>query len=160
MFRLPNATDLRLTGVVFILFAMLTSVLGLKTGLFTFHVTSELNSILRTALITFAVPALIEEAVFRGPLILLKERLNNNAFLYVCITSLLLFVAWHPLNATFFLTAAQSTFFDWRFLMIAGLLGAGATILTIRTQTLWPAIIFHWAAVVSWKVFFGGPNFF
>jgi len=65
--------------------------------------------------------------------------------------SLTLFVFWHPVQVWLNLPMAQAIFLDWRFLIIAALLGLACTISWQRSGSLWPAIAIHWAAVVLWK---------
>jgi len=112
----------------------------------------------RTAAIALILPALLEEFVFRGPIIWLASRRSKYTGMAVAL-SLAAFVLWHPLNGAFLLTEARDWFFDWRFLVIAAGFGAVASWLAFRTRSLWPPIVFHWLAVVGWKAFLGAPAF-
>ncbi|MEL7285262.1 MAG: CPBP family glutamic-type intramembrane protease, partial [Pseudomonadota bacterium] len=66
---------------------------------------------------------------------------------------------WHPINAFTFMPQAAETFLDWRFMLVAGLFGLAATVMTLRSRSLWPAIVSHWVMVVAWKSLFVAPSF-
>ncbi len=127
---------------------------GLGTGLFVWTPTTE--GVLRTALIALFLPAIGEELVFRGPLLLAPKAWAA----WLAGPLLLLFILWHPLNALVFTPAARALFFDWRFLIEAAALGAACTAATLAARSLWPAVALHWTAVVAWKALFGAPSFF
>lgn len=156
LFRWPKTNEWMWSGAVSLAFALLAIGFGFVTGFFRFGL-AEPDTLLRTAVVAFVLPALLEEFVFRGPLVWFARRGSERLWLASGV-SLLLFVLWHPFNATFMLTDAQEVFFDWRFLAIATGLGAAATALALRTRTLWPPILFHWLAVLGWKAFLGAPT--
>lgn len=160
MFRWPDWATWRQTALIFVVFAISSAAVIFATGLFEFRLANNPYSLLRTSIIALIIPSLFEELLFRGPLVALQMRLHTSAMIIAALGSLALFVLWHPLNAAFVLTEAQSLFFDWRFLVLALLLGIAATTAALRARSIWPAIAIHWAAVISWKAFFGGPNFF
>ncbi|MEM1391446.1 MAG: CPBP family glutamic-type intramembrane protease [Pseudomonadota bacterium] len=157
LFRPLTKHHLRDTGIICTVFSALALIVGASTSLFQFEIAPP-HQILRTAFIAFVFPALLEELVFRGPLIYLANR-KSKRLLHVTILSLALFILWHPLNAWLLLTDTRPVFLDWRFLTLAALLGVCATTLALRTRSLWPPILFHWLAVVSWKAFLGAPAF-
>ena len=158
MLRFPAAPAWMQLGLVLLVFAVIATVFGTATGFFRFALADELAAVLRIAAIAFVLPALLEEIVFRGPLIWLAER-RSRWFGAGAVLSLTLFVVWHPINGMFLVTEARDIFSDWRFLTLATLLGMMATWLAVRTRSIWPPVVFHWLVVVGWKAFFGGPQF-
>lgn len=160
MFRWPDRAIWRQTALIFVVFAINSSAFIFATGLFEFRLANDPYTLLRTGIIALIIPSLLEELLFRGPLIALQSRIHASAMTIVALGSLALFVLWHPFNAAFMLTEAQSLFFDWRFLMVAFFLGIATTTAALRAGSIWPAVAIHWTAVISWKTFFSGPNFF
>ncbi len=108
-------------------------------------------------LLPFIIPAFLEELVFRGALLPRASEIPIAPW-GPAVFALILFVAWHPLNAWLFLPAAQPLFTDPAFLFMAALLGALATLLYMRSQSLWTPVIFHGAIVAGWKIV-GAPSF-
>lgn len=102
-------------------------------------------------------PALAEEVVFRSVLLPRRKELPVAPW-GPAIFALILFVCWHPLNAWLFLHAARPLFFDPLFLFVAAVLGATATVLYMRSQSLWTPVVFHAAIVAGWNLT-GGPRF-
>lgn len=96
---------------------------------------------------TFAVPALLEELLFR---VLPPPRLWPFA--------LAAYVLFHPLNAWLFWPEARDVFYDPAFLFLAALLGGGCTLLYRRTRSLWPPVALHWLVVAGWLLFLGGED--
>ena len=158
MFAAPKISDIIWAGGGLLVFGVIAVPLGMATGLLDWQLVDDPAALLRTAAIALIAPAILEELVFRGPLIHLANT-NSRWLAAATLGSLALFLIWHPLNGTFVLTAAEDLFTDWRFLMVAFWLGVVASALAIRTHSLWPPIVFHWLAVVGWKAFFGGPAF-
>ncbi|MEO1323289.1 MAG: CPBP family glutamic-type intramembrane protease [Pseudomonadota bacterium] len=158
LFRRPTWQDWVFTALCMLIFAAIAIPLGTMLG--TLHWAPDLTSkeTLRVALIALILPALLEEVVFRGPLIWWRER-RDRVPLFMIILSLIAFIAWHPINALTFMPQAAETFLDWRFLLVAGLFGLAATVMTLRSRSLWPAIVCHWVMVVAWKGLFGAPGF-
>jgi predicted Abi (CAAX) family protease len=74
------------------------------------------------------------------------------------IISLIAFILYHPLNALTFYAAGKPTFIDWRFLTLAGLLGAVCSISYCTTGSIWPPVLIHWITVASWIKLFGGQK--
>jgi predicted Abi (CAAX) family protease len=107
----------------------------------------------------FFLPALFEELLFR--LLLIPHPIETAMFADIfkwSIISLVAFVIYHPLNAVIFYHAGKPTFWDWRFLTLAGLLGAVCSIAYYHTGSTWPPILIHWIVVVSWVKLFGGRH--
>jgi predicted Abi (CAAX) family protease len=107
----------------------------------------------------FLLPALVEEFLFR--MLLIPHPIETAIFVDIfkwSIVSLLTFIIYHPLNALTFYPTGKPTFWDWRFLTLAGLLGAACSIGYYTTGSIWSPILIHWIIVVSWVKFFGGQQ--
>ncbi|MEL7548024.1 MAG: CPBP family glutamic-type intramembrane protease [Pseudomonadota bacterium] len=158
LFRWPSAKDWSYALLCVLGFAAVALPFGLWSGSYRWAPNLFSPELLRVALVALVLPALMEELVFRGPLIWWREK-RGTVPNWVVFVSLAAFVAWHPINAVTFMPQAADTFLDWRFLLVTTLFGAAATIMTLRTQSLWPAIVFHWVLVVAWKGLLGAPSF-
>jgi len=132
---------------------------GLVTGLYDWAPQFDPSVILKSAMITLVLPAFFEELFFRGPLLVLQAR-GRRVPAWAIILSLALFVLWHPFNGTLIMDDARELFTDWRFLTVATILGAVATVIALQTRSLWLAVLFHWGVVLGWKVFLGAPDLF
>mgnify|MGYP001549942058 CR=1 FL=1 len=154
IFAWPDMDAWREAFLLLCLFSLLAVPFGLQTGLLVWQ--PSLDGLLALMLVAFLAPALLEEVVFRGPLLLFHQRTRK---VVAAAILLFLFVLWHPVNGTFLMTAAGTLFTDLRFLIVAFALGLICTIITLRSKSLWPAVLVHWLVVVSWKGFFGGPQF-
>jgi predicted Abi (CAAX) family protease len=107
----------------------------------------------------FFLPALFEEVLFR--LLLIPHPIETAVFINIVkwsIISLGAFIVYHPLNALTLYSAGKPTFWDWRFLTLAGLLGAVCSIAYYNTGSIWPPVLIHWIVVVSWIKLFGGKH--
>ncbi len=108
-------------------------------------------------LLPFLAPSFFEEMIFRAALLPRAEEMPIAPW-GPAIFALILFTAAHPLNAWLFLPAARGLFTDPMFLFTAAMLGAVATVLYLRSQTIWTPIIFHGAIVAGWKLA-GAPRY-
>jgi predicted Abi (CAAX) family protease len=107
----------------------------------------------------FFLPALVEEFLFR--LLLIPHPIETAIFVDMVKWSLIslgAFVIYHPLNALVFYPPGKPTFWDWRFLTLAGLLGAVCSIAYYTTGSIWQSILIHWVVVVGWIKLFGGKR--
>ena len=107
---------------------------------------------LRTVLLPFLTPALLEEGLFRGLLLPHPAtpgvtRVRRAAW---WAGSLLAYLAAHPLAAALVRPAARGVFDAPDFLVAAALLGVTATALYQRTGSLWPGVLLHGAVVATW----------
>ena len=103
---------------------------------------------------SFFVPALGEELMFRGPWI--PARSEGAGAARPILWTTVGFSLWHILETTW-LPRAAPIFQRPDFLAWTALLGLGCAILRRRSGSLWPAVILHWAAVVAWETWLGGP---
>lgn len=139
--------------LLLVLFWAIGGIFGVLSGLLEFAPSAV--GLWRLALVAVILPALAEELIFRGPLLLTPPRWRGR----VAVVSFFLFIVWHPLNGFFFLTPAQDVFFDPRFWVLAAGLGLATTLSVLRSGRLLPAVLIHWLSVVAWKGFMGGPDF-
>ena len=158
LFRWPSASDWRFTALCVLGFILIAVPFALISGIYRWTPNLISTHLVRVALIALILPALMEELVFRGPLFWL-QRARGTVPLWASLISLVAFVSWHPINALTFMPQAASTFLDPRFLVVTTVFGAAATLVTLRSRSLWPAIAFHWLLVVAWKGLFGAPSF-
>ena len=155
---LPKQRDWLELAFAGILFTAVTVPFGLATGLLEFTDPKDsLFTILAYVIVALVLPSSAEEWIFRGLLLPHKEEhVTTRQRLAWCAMALVLFVLWHPFNAWLFVPWARVLFYRLDFLLVAGLLGLVATALYQRSGSIWPGVIFHWTAVVGWKLFCGG----
>lgn len=158
LFAWPSWQSWRFAAFCTLGFSAIAVPFGLLTGLYSWAPTPFSASLIGLALYLFVIPAVLEELVFRGPLLWWKAR-KGSVPLWLIAVSLSLFILWHPANTYLFMPEARDLFSDLRFLTVAGALGTVATLLALRTRSLWPPIVFHWLVVVGWKMLLGAPDF-
>lgn len=100
------------------------------------------------------VPALGEEAVFRG-LLLPDESEIRRPWAWL-LGSTAVYSAWHVLEAATFMRFAWPVFTRPDFLLITFILGLACGLMRWRTGSLWPAVFLHWLLVTLWQTFLGG----
>lgn len=154
---LPTRRDYIDLFVVTVAFGAVAVPFGLWTGFLELTGPKDSFGILVAySLVAFVLPGVAEELVFRVlPLPHPSEHVQAGK-LPAAIIALILFVLWHPVNAYFFVPWARALFYRPDFLVVAGLLGIGATYLYYRSGSIWPGVIFHWAVDVAWKIGCGG----
>ena len=151
---LPDRAGWTFTALVGLPTLLAMAAIGLTTGLYSLG-PGDLTALPLTMLTVLFVPAMGEEAVFRGLMVPGRERANPAIPIAV---STLLYVLWHPLEGFSFLPGARDLFARPDFLLVTGLLGLACAITRWRTGSIWPAVLLHWAAVVAWKTWLGGPS--
>lgn len=157
IFSLPRSGSISGVLLVAVVTVFALGLMGFGIGFSEWE--PRFEGLLKTAAIALFLPALGEELIFRGPLLVLIGRSQVSLVFLACAVSLALFVGWHVVNGAIVLTSAWDTFSDLRFLILATVLGCGLTAMTLLSRSIWPAVIFHWLAVVAWKGLFGGPSF-
>lgn len=151
---LPDRTGWAFTALVGLPTLIAMAAIGLTTGLYSLGA-GNLAALPLTMLTVLFVPAIGEEAVFRG-LFPSRAEIANPA-LPIAITTAL-YVLWHPLEGFTFLPGARDLFTRPDFLLVTGLLGLACGLTRWRTGSIWPAVLLHWAVVVIWKTWLGGPS--
>jgi predicted Abi (CAAX) family protease len=127
---------------------------GFGGGLYRFA-SSDLAALPWRMLSVAFVPALSEEAAFRG--LLVPDRTETSRPMVAIVVVTAIFTAWHAVE-TLFLHHAGSIFLRPDFLACAAILGAGCAVIRWRTGSLWPAVGLHWLVVVVWQTWLGGPE--
>ncbi|MEB3358215.1 MAG: CPBP family glutamic-type intramembrane protease [Synechococcales bacterium] len=131
--------------------------IGFKSGLLRLTPTPTSRSLVKGMVYLFFLPSLMEEVIFR--VLLLPHPttvLLPITWLGWATLSLVLFILCHPLNALTLYPAGRPTFFQWPFLLLAGLLGVACTLLYGWTGSLWTVTLLHWLVVVLWLFYLGG----
>lgn len=134
-----------------LLFFAVVAPVATAGGLIAFHAGAGAPT-LRTVLLPFLTPALLEEGLFRGlllphPATTGPTRARRAAW---WAGSLVAYVAVHPLVAALLRPAARGVFDAPDFLVAAAFLGVTATALYQRTGSLWPGVLLHGAVVATW----------
>ncbi|KAK9839317.1 hypothetical protein WJX81_007713 [Elliptochloris bilobata] len=131
---------------------------GLNSGFLIWEPVSPPALVLPVVVTTALAPALTEEAVFRAMLLAhpsVDGVLPGPARLAVAAAlPLAVFVAYHLANPQ---EQARQTFWNWRFLVMAGVLGAACTGAYHATGgSLVAAAVTHWVPVNAWLLLLGG----
>lgn len=149
----PDTTGWIQSVGVGVLTLMTLGAVGLSTGLYLPHRANLTGMPLRLLTVLF-VPAIGEEAVFRGLLVPSRAEVAQPWAPLVLATGI--FVAWHLVEAATFLRGAAPLFDRADFLLCAALLGAGCGWMRWRTGSLWPGVTLHWVMVTIWQTWMGG----
>lgn len=135
----------------------LMGLIGIATGLYQ-PGPGDLAQLPMTLLTVWFVPAIGEEAIFRGLMVPSRGDDAGRSRAWPALAlSTLVYGLWHPLEGLTFLPGARDLFCRPDFLLVTGLLGLACGLVRWRTGSLWPAVVLHWAAVVVWKTWLGGP---
>ena len=161
LITLPKGSDILFSVVIFLIYMAVALPVGFCSGFFTIQVLkTDIWVMIALPISLFFIPSLFEEIVFRGFLLPHKERaVSTYPLLFYAAFSILLFIAWHPINAMTINHPAYTTFTNPLFLSLAGLMGIACTITYIKTGSLWVPIAIHWLTVVVWVFFLSGRNF-
>ncbi len=149
----PDARGWALAAVVGAAALALELVIGLAGG-FLRPAPGDWSVLPMTLALAVVVPALGEEAVFRG---LLTPGRDGGAGLWRAILpSTAAFVLWHVVEALTFMPEAAPVFLRTDFLATTAVLGLACGWMRWRTGSLWPAVLLHWLEVAGWQIWFGG----
>ncbi|MBW4685669.1 MAG: CPBP family intramembrane metalloprotease [Komarekiella atlantica HA4396-MV6] len=155
---LPGSNDWIWTAILLLIFSLIVIPLGFKLNFLKAEIPEiSWKVIFRLTLITLLLPATAEEVFFR--VLLLPHKTEQASLAYQWIAgsiSLVLFVIYHPLNATFFIRNARTTFSSFAFLTSAAILAIVCTIAYLKSGSIYPPVMLHWVFVVSWLLGFGG----
>jgi len=160
-FTLPDLSGWFLTLLLFLVFALFTYLILTRSKLFTFSlIRLSPAQIALLAFIAVFTPSLPEELLYR---VLVQPHPSEGVAPSVrwawSTASLLLFVLAHPLLAWGAWPWARAIFYRPAFLLIVALLGVACTLVYVATGSLWAPVAIHWATIMGWKLFFGGPDF-
>jgi predicted Abi (CAAX) family protease len=114
-------------------------------------------TILRLAIVALMAPAIGEELLFRAAL-LPEPEAEARLPLWPLLVSVVLFVAWHPLQALVFGPHWAQTVLNPWFLAAVAAFGVASARLYWKTASLWPSVALHWMIVVGWKALLSGPS--
>jgi predicted Abi (CAAX) family protease len=149
----PSARGWAFAGAMGVCTLVCMGALGCSTGLYALQPANTHGLALRLLSVVI-VPALGEEAVFRG--VLIPDRFETSRPWLWLPLGVGVFTLWHVVEATTFLPAARAMFLRPDFLSCAALLGAGCAVIRWRTGSLWPCVILHWTMVTIWQTWLGG----
>ena len=150
--KAPGWRDLAELGLAGVALTVLVGPAGLTTGLLHW---APRPLQLGPALGIIVVPALGEELMFRGPWI--PDRTEPASPWPAILATTAAFCLWHVLE-TAWLPKAAPLFLRPDFPAWTVLLGLTCAILRRRSGSLWPPVILHWAAVLAWETWLGGPS--
>lgn len=155
----PAAGSWIFSLMVLVALAAVAVPFAIATELLRFEVTVEpWPRLVMFGAVAVLVPCLAEELVFRVTLLPHpSENPKLAAQLGAGAMSTGLFILWHPVNAALLLPGAWPVFTDWRFLLLAGLLGVCCAAVYLRSGSVWPGVTLHWLVVMFWKAWLGGP---
>ena len=132
--------------------------MGLRSGLLGWQrSTGGPLALLAHSLRLLAMPALVEELIFR--VALLPQALEGPSATELLGWSSLalgLFVAYHPLAGRLWYRQGRRLFDDPRFLIACTLLGVACSGAYLASGSLWPPLLIHWLVVVTWLEWLGG----
>jgi|SRR5579871_1412332 len=147
LLRLPDIKG-AVEGLVFFLVVLLAGYGLVEVGALHYNPIQDRQQISSISLSAWFLPAIPEELAFRG---WLRKR-----DYFPAAMSLLLFVAWHPLQVLVHSPFGEAVFLDWRYLAFVFWLGLCCTISRMRSGSIWPSVVIHWGVVVLWKALFDG----
>ena len=151
----PRSRDWLELAIAAVGLALIAGPLGFFTGLLTWRPrpAPEIWALAASALV---IPALGEEAPFRG--LLIPDRSETADARIAIAVSTALFCLWHVVEALVILPKAGPLFLRPDFLAWTMALGLVCAVLRRRSGSLWPPVLLHWAAVVAWQGWLGGPG--
>jgi len=155
---LPNSNDWIWTAILVLIFSLIVVPLGFKLKFLKAEIPKISSKVLiRLVLMTLFIPATAEEVLFRVLLLPHKSEQASisNQWIFGSI-SLILFIIYHPLNATFFIKNARTTFSSFAFLASAAVLAIVCTIAYLNSGSIYPPIVLHWVFVLGWLLGLGG----
>ena len=155
---LPSSNDWAWTAILLIIFSLIVIPLGFKFKFLKAEIPKVSWKIIsRLILITLLFPTTAEEVFFR--VLLLPHKAEQVSLTYQWIfgsISLILFIIYHPLNATFFIRNARTTFSSFVFLTSAATLAIVCTVAYLKSGSVYPPIVLHWIFVLGWLLGLGG----
>lgn len=156
----PKGPDILFSVVVFIVYMVAALTIGFYAGFFEIGILqANIWVMIVLPLSLFFIPSLFEEIFFRGFLLPHKERrVSTIRLLLYAAFSIVVFIAWHPINAMTINHPAYPMFTNPVFLGLAALLGIACTITYLRSGSLWVPVAIHWLTVLAWVFLLSGRN--
>lgn len=143
---------MRFFALTFPLWALVTFAFLRLTGFFalaTYEFTTR--DLLVWSVIYIVMPSILEEAVYRPVFFPPEMKVASRSFVIRMLISTAIFAAAHPAGAYFFMPSDFPVFSDWRFLVAVAILGFYCSVLLVRTKSIYPGILTHYAMVMAWK---------
>lgn len=150
----PSSKDWIEALIALFALSLVLGAFGWTTGLLHWAPRSG-GEIAHLAATSFFAPALLEELVFRAALVSAHSEVK--AARAPILLSVALFTAWHVAE-TLWLPRAAPLFLRWDFLLSAAALGATCALLRWLSGSIWSAVALHWALVIGWLGWLGGPG--
>ncbi|NJN92276.1 MAG: CPBP family intramembrane metalloprotease [Leptolyngbyaceae cyanobacterium SL_5_14] len=155
---LPSSSDWIWTITLLLILSLIVIPLGFKLKFLEAEIPKvSWKVISRLTLMTLFFPATAEETFFR--VLLLPHKTEQASLAYQWFfggISLILFIIYHPLNATLFVRNARIIFSSFAFLTSAALLAVVCTVAYLKSGSIYPPIVLHWIFVLSWLLGLGG----
>jgi len=156
--NLPNLQEWGVAFWALLFYAAIALPIGYSQRFLQFkpwHVSGQQYLLLAIRL--FFMPALIEEFIFRVLLLPYPSAgITGQMWIIWAVFSLILFIAYHPINAKTFYKPGNPTFFKPVFLTLTGLLGITCTVAYFLTGSLLIITLIHWVVTTAWLTLFGG----
>jgi predicted Abi (CAAX) family protease len=152
---LPNRRDWLELLVATVIVGGVAAPLGLASGLLHYQPRGWAEIAKAAAIVVF-IPALGEELPFRA--LLIPDRSEAPKAVWPILISTGLFTGWHVVE-TLWQPQERALFTRPDFLAWAAWLGLWCAILRRRSGSVWPGVMLHWATVVAWIGWLGGPGF-
>ena len=158
---LPNLTDCFYATFLLFIYGLITISLGFWFNFLQLDLKFSQEKFIKITVTSLVSPAILEELFFRAILLPCSaEKMQFSNLFTWSIISLLLFVAYHPLNGITFFPAGRDVFFNPIFLCLAALLGLVCTVVYLQSGSIWLPVVIHWLTVVIWLLYVGGINKF
>lgn len=155
--NLPEAADWWIAIAALLIYGAIALIFGFSQGFLQYKIwKADRLGTLKLGLKLFFLPALVEELLFRVLLLPTPKATTWYVWGIWAIASLMIFVAYHPLNALTFYKIGNPTFFDRRFLILTALLGVTCITTYAFTHSLLLITVIHWVVVLVWLVRLGG----
>jgi predicted Abi (CAAX) family protease len=155
---LPTARDWWVTGLMLLIYAAIAMPLGFQQRFLKVQLwrTATWHYAL-LALRLLVMPALVEELIFRVLLLPYpRAGVTEQSWLIWAVCSLVVFIAYHPINAKTFYKPGNPTFMQPIFWVLTGFLGVACTIAYFLTGSLLTITLIHWIVVMVWLMLLGG----
>jgi predicted Abi (CAAX) family protease len=150
---LPTFQDWLYAVILLLIYASIAIPIGWNLNFLQFKASLHWSIVLRIFLVAVLMPGLLEELVWRVVLIPHPTETIDPSLRWFWVSlSLILFIAYHPLNPW----VKHDTFKDPIFLVLAALLGIVCTLSYLESGSIWTPAFIHWAIVVIWLSFCGG----
>jgi predicted Abi (CAAX) family protease len=146
------------TALWLIVFAIIAIPIGMKTRLLHYKpATGSWKELAAATVIALFAPSLLEEFIFRALLLPHpSEAMSAAGQVLSVVAADVLFVLGHVVVGWLFVPSARPLFYNRSFLALSAVFGLVASVVYLRTGSIWPCVVLHWGVVVAWMVWFDG----